>query len=70
MIILKALKKGKSAAVDNIPAELVQAGGEPMITALHIICNKIWQTGEWLHTMDTIIVITHPSEERQFTYVP
>ena len=40
------LKKGKSAGVDNIPAELVQAGGEDVITALTTICNKIWQTGQ------------------------
>ena len=35
----QSLKKGKSAGVENIPAELV--------TALTTICNKIWQTGEW-----------------------
>ena len=28
---VKSLKKGKSAGVDNIPSELVQAGGEAMI---------------------------------------
>ena len=44
---VQPLKKGKSAEVDNIPTELVQAGGEEVITALTIICNKIWQTGEW-----------------------
>ena len=44
---VKTLKKGKSAGVDNIPAEMVQAGGEDMISVLLIICNKIWQTGEW-----------------------
>ena len=33
---------GKSAGVDNIPVELVQAGGEDVITALTTICNKIW----------------------------
>ena len=43
---VQSLKKGKSAGVDNIPAELVQAGGEDVITALTTICNKIWQTGE------------------------
>ena len=37
-------KKWKSAGVDNIPAELVQAGGEDVITALTTMCNKIWQT--------------------------
>ena len=46
---VKALKMGKSAEVDNIPAELVQAGGEAMIDSLTSICNKIWKTWEW-HT--------------------
>ena len=30
-VAVKSLKKGKSAGVDNIPGELVQAGGEAMI---------------------------------------
>ena len=38
---VQSLKKGKSAGVDNIAAELVQAGGEAVITALMTICNKI-----------------------------
>ena len=38
---VQSLKKGKSAGVDNIPAELVQAGGEDVITALTTICDKI-----------------------------
>ena len=38
---VQSLKKGKSAGVDNIVAELVQAGGEDVITALTTICNKI-----------------------------
>ena len=45
--VVQSLKKGKSAGVDNIPAELVQTGGEEVITALTTICNKICQTGEW-----------------------
>ena len=44
---VQSLKKGKSAGVDNIPAELVQARGKDVITALTTICNKIWQTAEW-----------------------
>ena len=44
---VQSLKKGKSAGVDNIPAEPVQAGGEDAITALTTICNKILKTGEW-----------------------
>ena len=42
------LKKVKSAGVDNILAELVQAGGEDVVTALTTICDRIWQTGKWL----------------------
>ena len=44
---VQSLKKGKLPGVDNIPAELVQAGGEDVITAVPTIFNKIWQTGEW-----------------------
>ena len=46
-VAVLSLKKGKSAGVDNSPAELAQAGGEDVIAALMTICNKIWQTGEW-----------------------
>ena len=35
-----SLMKGKSAGVDNIQAELVQAGGEDVITALTTMCIK------------------------------
>ena len=43
---VKSLKKGKSAGIDNIPAE--QAGGETLITTVTTICNKFWQTGKWV----------------------
>ena len=41
---VQSLKKGKSTGVDNIPAGLVQAGTEDVMTALTTICNRIWQT--------------------------
>ena len=56
------MKKGKSAGVDNIPAELVQAGGEDVITAFTTICNKIWQTGEWPTPWTQSLVITLPKK--------
>ena len=43
---VQSLKKGKSARVDNIPAELFQANGEDVITVLTKFCEKILQTGE------------------------
>ena len=44
---IASLKKAKSAGVDNIPAELVQAGGEILTGDLTEICYKIWRTEEW-----------------------
>ena len=59
---MQSLKKGKSAGVDNIPAELVQAGGEDVITTLTTICNKIWQTGEWPTAWTQSLVVTLPTK--------
>ena len=53
-IAVASLKKGKSVGVDNIPAELVQAGGETMIDFLTEICNRIWRTGEWPISVDSV----------------
>ena len=58
----QSLKKRKSAEIDNIPAELVQAGGEDVITALIPICNKIWQTGELPIPWTQSLVITLPKK--------
>ena len=59
---VKALKMEKSAIVDNIPAELVQAGWEAMIDILTTICNTIWKTGEWPTTWTQSLVITLPKK--------
>ena len=61
---VKSLKPGKSAGVNNIPAELLQAGGETMIDVLLNICNKIWQTGEWPTPLD-LVAGNYSSKERQ-----
>lgn len=39
---VRSLKIGKQDGVDNVPAELIQAGGEALITTITTICNKIW----------------------------
>ena len=59
-IAVASLKKEKSAGVDNIPAELVQAGGEIMIYVLTEICNWIWRTGEWPTPWTQSLIITLP----------
>ena len=59
---VQSLKRGKSAGIDNIAAELVQAGAEDVIIALTTICNKIWQTGEWPTPWTWSLVITFPKK--------
>ena len=66
---VQLLKKGKSAGVGNIPAELVQAGREDVITVLTTICNKIFAD----RRMANPVVPVHghkTSQERQPTAVP
>ena len=62
---VQSLKKGKSSGVDNIPAELVQIGGEEVITALMTICNNMWQTGESMANPMDPVLSHHTSQERQ-----
>ena len=59
---IQLLRKGKSAGVDNIPAELVQAGGEDVITTFETICNTIWQKGEWPTPWTKSFVLTLPKK--------
>ena len=65
-IAVASLKKGKSAGVDNIPAELVQAGGETMIDVLTEICNRIWRTRkgnlQLCQNYRTMSLISHSSK--------
>ena len=60
---VQSLKKRKLAGVNNNPAELIQAGGENVITTLTTICNKIWKT------VDPVLS-HHTSQERQPAAVP
>ena len=48
-------EKGKSGLA---PTELVQAGGETMTDVLIKICNKVWRTGEW-QTSYQSLTVTH-----------
>ena len=63
MIAVASLKKRNSVVVDNIPAELVQAGVETMIDVLTEICNRIWRTGEWPTPWTQSLIITLPQKD-------
>ena len=59
---VQSLKRRKSAGIDSIPAEMVQAGGEDVITILTTICNKIWKLGVWQTPWTQSLVITLPKK--------
>ncbi|XP_069993543.1 uncharacterized protein [Penaeus vannamei] len=39
------LKSSKAAGTCSIPAELLKAGGEPMVQGLHVVLNATWLSG-------------------------
>jgi hypothetical protein len=45
-IAIAELKKCKSPGSDQIPAELIQAGGEILLSAIHNFINSIWNKEE------------------------
>ena len=59
---VKSINTVKSAGVDNIPSELIQAGPQAMIDMLLIICSKIWQTEEWPTSWTQSLIITLPKK--------
>ena len=67
---VQSLKKEKSAGVDNIPAELVQAGGEDVITALTTICNKKDLADRRMANPMDPVLSHHTSQERQPATMP
>jgi hypothetical protein len=59
-IAIAKLKKYKSPGSDQIPAELIQAGGEILVSAIHKLVKLVWNKQElpdqW---KESIIVPVH-----------
>jgi hypothetical protein len=45
-IAIAMLKKYKSPGSDQIPAQLIQAGGEVLLSAIHKLINSVWNKEE------------------------
>jgi hypothetical protein len=61
-IAIAKLKKYKSPGSDQIPAELIQAAGEMLLSAIHKLINSIWSKEELpdqLKESTSIIVPIH-----------
>jgi hypothetical protein len=44
-IIIVKIKKHTSPGSDQIPTELIQAGGETLLSGIHKLINSIWSLG-------------------------
>jgi len=45
-ICFEKLKRQKSSGIDQIPAELIKAGGRTIRSEIHTLINSIWNKGE------------------------
>lgn len=54
---LRKLKKTKSAGADNIVIVMITASKADSVKLLHVICNKIWCSGEWPKDWTTSVYI-------------
>jgi hypothetical protein len=59
------LKRYKSPGSDDIPTELIQAGGETLLSAINKLINSIWNKEElpdqW---KESIIVSVHKMDDK------
>jgi hypothetical protein len=56
-IAIAKLKKYKSPGSDQIPAELIQAGGEMLLSAIHKLINSIYNKEELLDQCKKSIIV-------------
>jgi hypothetical protein len=64
-IAIAKLKKYKSPGSDQIPAELIQAGGEILLSVIHKLVNSVWNKEELLDQWkESIIVPIHKKGDK------
>jgi hypothetical protein len=57
-IAIAKLKKYKSSGSDEIPAELIEARGKILLSAIHKLINYVWNTEELLDQWKESIIFT------------
>jgi hypothetical protein len=59
------LKKYKSPGSDQIPAELIQAGNEILLSVIHQLINSVWNNEEFLDQWkESVIVPVHKKSNK------
>jgi hypothetical protein len=56
-VAIGKLKSYKSPGVDQIPAELIQAGGETLHLEIHMLIKLIWSKEELPHWWKESVVV-------------
>jgi hypothetical protein len=64
-VAIGKLKSYKSPGVDQIPAELIQAGGETLRSEIHKLIKMIWNKEELPHSWKQSIIV--PIQKRVIT---
>jgi hypothetical protein len=64
-IAIAKFKNYKSSSSDQIPAELIQAGGNILLSAIHKLINSVWDKAELPdHWKESIIVPVHKTGDK------
>jgi hypothetical protein len=64
-IAITKSKKDKLPGSDQIPAELIQAGGETLLSAIHKLINSIWNKEELPNQVnESIIIPVHKKNDK------
>jgi hypothetical protein len=64
-VAIRKLKRYISPGVDQIPAELIQAGGETLCSEIHKLIKLIWKKEELPHQWKgTIVVHIHKKRDK------
>ncbi|GFR92326.1 endonuclease-reverse transcriptase [Elysia marginata] len=59
---VRSLKLGKAPGVDNIPSELLKAGGEEVNNILTALCQRIWNEKKWPTEWTKSLVVPLPKK--------
>jgi hypothetical protein len=64
-IAIAKLKKYKSPGSDQIPVEVIQAGGEILLSATHKLINSVWNKEEFpVQWKESIIIPIHKKGDK------
>ena len=59
---ISKIKARKAPGVDGIEGKLILGGGQTIVQIMHKLCNRIWNTGEFLELWTKSIIVTIPKK--------